>query len=216
IGVGTHTNTTSASATAAAEPTTNDNRPAANPSATNSANPGSANRTRPRDNSATLPASTSLHTTRCPSDAKHAPVVNPTYPVPTTTIRRANRFISSSHDSVEQSQHGRTAVGAGRQQSFDAVGVHRVVVPGDADALVELQALEQAGHVHTRCLADFGELGEVAAVRQPEAVARRPDQVCAGDVGVEHVAGELSVNRADPARCPLLVGADDHQRRVQE
>src|SRR5690606_13891890 len=78
IGVGTHTNTTSASATAAAEPTTNDNRPAANPSATNSANPGSANRTRPRDNSATLPASTSLHTTRCPSDAKHAPVVNPT------------------------------------------------------------------------------------------------------------------------------------------
>src|SRR5690606_23612301 len=83
-------NTDPTSATAAAEPTTNDNRHAANPSATNSANPGSANRTRPRDNSATLPASTSLHTTRCPSDAKHAPVVNPTYPVPTTTIRRAN------------------------------------------------------------------------------------------------------------------------------
>jgi hypothetical protein len=90
MGVGTQRNTTSASVTAAAAPTTNCNRPAARPSATSSGRPGSRIDTCPADSRATLTGSTSAHTTRCPNEAKHAPVVKPTYPEPITAMRRTN------------------------------------------------------------------------------------------------------------------------------
>ena len=84
IGVGRHRNTTSASspsvcsATADDAPTTNDSRPADTCSVTSSDRPGSTMSTTPRRNRSTFAVSMSAHTTWCPSDARHAPVVRPT------------------------------------------------------------------------------------------------------------------------------------------
>ena len=85
IGVGTHRNTTctgrdsaASSASAAPAPTTKLSRPAARPSATSSASPASWMPISPARRLSILRGSRSAHTTRCPSDARHAPVVNPT------------------------------------------------------------------------------------------------------------------------------------------
>src|SRR5215813_759241 len=89
VGVGRHRNTISASVTAAVTPVTNDSRPDVSPARNSSARPGSRISTSPQASRDTLPESTSAHITRCPSELRHAPVVSPTWPVPTTAILRA-------------------------------------------------------------------------------------------------------------------------------
>src|SRR5262249_62137253 len=84
VGVGRHRNPIPAPPTAAVTPVTNDSRPDVSPARNSSARPGSRISTSPQASRDTLPESTSAHITRCPSELRHAPVVSPTWPVPTT------------------------------------------------------------------------------------------------------------------------------------
>src|SRR5262245_17774606 len=121
-GVPTHRKTKSASRTAAAAPTTNCSRWIDRPSATRPGRPSSRIGISPLVRRATRSASMSAQRTSCPSRAKHAAVVSPTYPAPMTATSLTVRVLPHLH---------RMSVGGAFGVVDHALAVAEAVLPAE-------------------------------------------------------------------------------------